>query len=157
MNIDSILVPERTRCNLQATSKKRAIEEAAGYLADALPEVSAAEIYEGLINREKLGTTAIGHGIAIPHCRMQNCSSTIGGLFRLSQAVDFAAFDDQPVEIMFVLIVPSEEADEHLQTLAMLAERFESSDYRKKLLTAKSDRELYDLAVQDPMPDVKQA
>jgi len=138
-------------------SKKRAIEEAAGYIAQTLPDLTAAEIYEGLINREKLGTTAIGHGIAIPHCRMDKCGETIGGLFRLSQPVDFAAFDDQPVDIMFILIVPSEEADEHLQTLAMLAERFESAGYRKKLQTAKSDRELYELALQNPMPDAKQA
>ncbi|MEX2489044.1 MAG: PTS sugar transporter subunit IIA [Pseudomonadales bacterium] len=157
MNLASILTPERTCCDLEASSKKRAIEEAAGHIARTLPRLDAAEIYENLINREKLGTTAIGHGIAIPHCRMQNCDEIVGGLFKLRQPINFEAFDDQPVQIMFVLLVPAEEVEDHLATLAMLAERFESEKFREHLLQATSDRELYERATQDPVPNARLA
>lgn len=157
MNIESILVPERTCCNLEATSKKRAIEEAAKYIAETLDGLEGPGIYEQLISREKLGTTAIGHGIAIPHCRMDNCDQIVGGLFKLDRPVDFGAFDEEDVQIMFVLLVPSQEVEDHLQTLAMLAERFESAEYRKKLLAAHNDQELYELALRDPLPNARRA
>ncbi|MEX2326518.1 MAG: PTS sugar transporter subunit IIA, partial [Pseudomonadales bacterium] len=118
MNIESILAPERTFCCLTAGSKKKAIEEAARLIANVSDNLSAEEIYERLISREKLGTTAIGHGIAIPHCRMNDCNEIVGGLFRLEAPVDFDAFDDEPVHILFVLLVPEVEVDDHLKTLA---------------------------------------
>ncbi|MEX1236958.1 MAG: PTS sugar transporter subunit IIA, partial [Pseudomonadales bacterium] len=107
----------------------------------------AEEIYERLISREKLGTTAIGHGIAIPHCRMNDCNEIVGGLFRLEAPVDFDAFDDEPVHILFVLLVPEVEVDDHLKTLAMLASLFESEAYRSNLLGAEDDRDLYERAI----------
>lgn len=134
---------------MPAGSKKRAIEQAAIQIAGGNPDLSAEDIYDRLITREKMGTTAIGHGIAIPHCRIDNYPDIIGALFRLDTAVDFGAFDDEPVRIMFVLLVPSEEVNEHLQTLAMLAERFESENYRRSLLTAVDDAELYQRAIAD--------
>ncbi|XOV87268.1 MAG: PTS sugar transporter subunit IIA [Pseudomonadota bacterium] len=146
MDIESILTPERTRCGLAAASKKRAIEEAATLIATAAG-LNANEIYDRLIAREKLGTTAIGEGIAIPHCRIEGCTEIIGGLFRLDSAVDFDAFDNQPVQLLFVLLVPGEEVDEHLQALGMLARRFESSEYRESLLSASGDRDLFERAV----------
>jgi len=157
MNIASILTPERTRCDLEASSKKRAIEEAARHIGKSLPDLDSAEIYENLINREKLGTTAIGHGIAIPHCRLANCDEIVGGLFKLSQPTDFDAFDEQPVQIMFVLLVPAEEVDDHLETLATLAQRFETESFRDQLLQATTDQQLYERATQEPMPDARQA
>ncbi len=146
MDIESILAPERTRCGLAAASKKRAIEEAAMLIADAAG-LNAEEIYDRLFAREKLGTTAIGEGIAIPHCRIDSCTEIIGGLFRLDTGVDFDAFDDKPVQLLFVLIVPGEEVDEHLQALGMLARRFESREYRESLLRATGDKELFERAV----------
>lgn len=157
MKIASILTPERTCCDLEASSKKRAIEEAAEHITKTLRHLDAAEIYENLINREKLGTTAIGNGVAIPHCRMQNCDEIVGGLFKLSQPTNFEAFDDQPVQIMFVLLVPAEEVEDHLETLAMLAESFESEKFRENLLQATSDRELYERATQDSVPNARLA
>ena len=155
MKIESILTPDRTHAKIVAGSKKRAIEEAAIQISRGIEDLSAEEIYERLIGREKIGTTAIGHGIAIPHCRIDNYPDIIGALFRLDTPVDFGAFDDEPVRIMFVLLVPSEEVDQHLQTLAMLAERFESDEYRRSLLTA-IDAELYKRAIAD-IPVHKQA
>lgn len=149
MKIASILAPERTHCHIAAGSKKRAIEEAAIQISEGLENLTAQDIYERLISREKIGTTAIGHGIAIPHCRIENCTDIVGALFRLDSPIDFGAFDDELVSLMFVLLVPTEEVEEHLQTLAMLAGRFESETYRLSLLTAKDDAELYERAIAD--------
>ena len=157
MNIESILAPERTYCGLAAASKKRILEEAAIRIADSLPGIEAEELFGKLINREKIGTTAIGHGIAIPHCRLDGCKGIVGSILTLSNAIDFQAFDDQPVNILFVLLVPTEEVDEHLQVLAMLAEKFESSAYREKLTNATQDSELYEFAIMDLITDSKQA
>ncbi|MDB9916944.1 PTS sugar transporter subunit IIA [Pseudomonadales bacterium] len=147
MNIESILSLSRTHANIQANSKKRAIEEAAKLIAASMEGLDAEEIYNSLIAREKLGTTAIGHGIAIPHCRLSSCQEIVGSLISIQDPVDFEAFDDQGVNLMFVMLVPSEEVEEHLQALAMLAERFETKSYRDLLRAAENHQALFERAI----------
>lgn len=147
MNIESILSLSRTHANIQANSKKRAIEEAAKLIAASMEGLDAEEIYNSLIAREKLGTTAIGHGIAIPHCRLSSCQEIVGSLISIQDPVDFGAFDDQGVNLMFVMLVPSEEVEEHLQALAMLAERFETKSYRDLLSAAENHQALFERAI----------
>lgn len=147
MKIESILAPEHTHCKLNARSKKRVIEDIAIKLAASIDSLDADDIFSKLINREKLGSTAIGHGIAIPHCRLDGCKDIVGGLFTLNEPVEFQAIDDEPVEILFVLLVPTEEVAEHLEVLAMLASKFESEEYRKRLIRATHDRELFESAI----------
>lgn len=130
-----------------ARSKKRVIEDIATKLAASIESLDAEDIFAKLINREKLGSTAIGHGIAIPHCRLDGCKDIVGGLFTLNEPIEFEAIDDEPVEILFVLLVPTEEVAEHLEVLAMLASRFESEDYRKRLIRATQDKELFENAI----------
>jgi PTS system nitrogen regulatory IIA component len=151
MNIDSILIPERTAGSLKASSKKRAIELVADLIAKSLPDLKVGDVYRSLIEREKLGTTAIGQGVAIPHCRL-DCESIIGGLFVFDDPIDFTAHDDQPVQIVFVLLVPESETTEHLKTLAMLARRFEQEDYRNALMSAASNTALFKAATQPQTP-----
>ncbi len=153
MDIDSILVPERTISSLKASSKKRAFELAAKHINQSVPHLETGEVYRGLIEREKLGSTAVGDGVAIPHCRLEGCESITGSLFVLEDPIDFLAHDDKPVSIMFVLLVPASETTEHLATLGMLAERFQIEEYRKRLLTAKDNAELYQNALFSPSPD----
>jgi PTS system nitrogen regulatory IIA component len=155
MNIDSILVPERTICSLRASSKKRAFELAAKHINRSVPHLEIGDVYRGLTEREKLGSTAVGDGIAIPHCRLEGCDSITGSLFVLEDPVDFLAHDAEPVSIMFVLLVPASETTEHLATLAMLAERFQVKTYRKDLITAKDNEELYKRALSAPTPDIE--
>ena len=155
MNIDSILVPERTICSLRASSKKRAFELAAKHINRSVPHLETGSVYRGLIEREKLGSTAVGDGIAIPHCRLEGCDSITGSLFVLQDPVDFLAHDDEPVSIMFVLLVPAFETTEHLATLGMLAERFQIKRYRKDLITAKDNEELYKRALSAPTPNME--
>ncbi len=156
MDITSILVPERTVSGLAASSKKRAIELASEHIVSTLPHLDIGTVYRALIEREKLGTTAIGEGVAIPHCRIRNSESIIGGLFVLNEAVDFAAYDDEPVSILFFLLVPEDEESEHLKTLAMLAERFSSKDYRASLLAARDSEALFEAAI-SPLPSADSA
>ena len=150
MTLESILSPDRTLANLAAGSKKRAIEIASEHIGKTTPELRTEDIYRGLIEREKRGTTAIGKGVAIPHCRLDTCKTILGGLFILNQAADFDAFDETLVKIMFVLLVPRAETTKHLEVLAMLAGRFAQETYRKALTTAQSDDDLYQLALLDP-------
>ena len=153
MDIDSILVLERTICSLRASSKKRAFEMAAKHINQSAPHLETGDVYRGLIEREKLGSAASGDGIAIPHCRLEGCNSITGSLFVLEDPIDFLAHDDEPVSIMFVLLVPASETTEHLATLGMLAERFQVKTYRKGLITAKDNEELYKRALSAPTPD----
>ena len=155
MDIDSILVPERTICSLRASSKKRAFELAAKHINRSVPHLETGDVYRGLIEREKLGSTAVGDGIAIPHCRLEGCDSITGSLFVLKDPIDFLAHDDEPVYIMFVLLVPPSETIEHLATLGMLAERLQVKTYRKDLITAKNNEELYKRALSAPTPDIE--
>ncbi len=153
MHINSILTQDRTHSGLQAASKKKAIELASISIADSIvelmPELTVGDIYRGLIEREKLGTTAIGKGVAIPHCRLKACETIVGGLFVLTEAVDFGAYDDEPVNIMFILLVPEAETTEHLQALAMLAERFEIDTWRQSLLDANDSASLFAASTAD--------
>ena len=149
MNINSILSPERTFCNIETRSKKNAIEKAAALIAGTLPSLDADDIYSKLIAREKLGPTALGQGIALPHCRIKGCNNIVGALFTIKSPIDFGALDDQLVNIMFVLLVPEEEVDEHLKTMAMLAAKFDSEEYRANLINAPDNQVLFNRACQE--------
>lgn len=142
-SISQILTPERTQLGAQCTSKKRVIEHISSFLADKIEDSQSDEIYERLIAREKLGSTGIGEGIAIPHSRLQECEDTLGAVFVLDKPVDFDSIDRKPVDIVFVLLVPEEATEQHLQTLSMLAQKFNDEDFRDQLRQATSDNDLY--------------
>ncbi len=149
--LETILTPERTCHNLAVSSKKKALEEVATRMVATLPMLTTEQVFENLVAREKLGTTGVGHGVAIPHCRLPRCSGIVGGLFRLTDPIDFGALDGEPVSILFALLVPTREVDEHLDTLATLAARFEVPTYREGLMEADSDEALYQAALQVPV------
>lgn len=150
MNMESILAPDRVFPGIRASSKKRAIEIAAQKIAAALPQLDTGDVYRSLIEREKLGSTGLGNGVAIPHCRLATCKSITGGLFIFNESVDFSSPDDQPVRIMFVLLVPGSATSEHLSTLAMLAERLRDDSYRNSLIEAADSETLYRKAIGTP-------
>jgi len=132
----------------QCTSKKRVLEHISSFLADNIDDSQADEIYTRLIAREKLGSTGIGEGIAIPHSRLQECEGTLGALFVLDEAVDFDSIDRKPVDIVFVLLVPEEATEQHLQTLSMLAQKFNDEGFRDQLRQATSNEDLYQRMIQ---------
>lgn len=147
MQLSSILTPERALCNLPGVSKKRFLTTISETIAETTPNLSADAIYTALLAREQLGSTGIGNGIAIPHCRVSECTSITGTLVKLDEGIDFDAVDSQQVDLLFVLIVPAEETDEHLRVLSALARLFHQDEFCQALRGARSNQELYDIAV----------
>lgn len=150
MEIAQILAPERTLCHIEGVSKKRALEILANTIAESEPMLDADDVFRRLIAREKLGSTGIGHGIAIPHSRIPGCDRTLGALITLKAPIDFDAMDNEPVDVMFAMLVPEESDDQHLQTLAALASALNNPDYRQALRSAESPQVLFDVATQPP-------
>ena len=148
MKIEDFLSPEHSRSDVAGISKKRILEYLSTFLSDCDPEESAADtIYQNLIDREKLGSTGIGHGVAVPHCRVAGCRKITGALLSLKDRVDFDAIDGEPVDLIFALVVPDEQNDQHLEALSAIASLMEQPAIRDKLRAADSSRDLYDLAV----------
>ena len=145
-SISNILTPQRTLMGAQCSSKKRLLEFISNFLCEQIEDSQADDIYERLIAREKLGSTAIGEGIAIPHSRLSECTDTLGALFVLQDPIDFDSIDRKPVDIVFVLLVPAEATEQHLQTLSMLAQKFNEEDFRQSLRSAQNSEELFTLA-----------
>jgi len=145
ITIKSILSPELTQCGLPGSSKKKALEEVARLIAAHYPELAENDIFDSLIAREKLGSTGVGQGIAIPHSRLEDCNKVIGCLFTLEQKIDFDAIDNEPVDILFVLLVPQEATSEHLELLSQIAEKFNDTRFCARLRKATSGEELFRL------------
>lgn len=147
MNIEAIITPSRTLCGIEGISKKRALEILATTIAEDVPAIDADDLFRRLIARERLGSTGIGHGIAIPHCRVGNCEETLGALITLKEPIDFDAIDAEPVDVLFAMLVPEHAHDEHLQTLASLASVLNNASYRDSLRQANTDQDLYQVAI----------
>ena len=113
-------------------SKKRVFERAAEAMGAAL-NLSSETIYRALLAREKLGSTAIGEGIAIPHCRINECSEAAGCLVTLQEPIDYGSADGQDVDVIFVLLVPEEATEAHLKLLAALARSFSNAEMRDRV------------------------
>ena len=143
ITIESILSPQLTQCGLPGSSKKKVLEEIANAIAAERSDLEENEIYDNLIARERLGSTGIGQGIAIPHSRTDCCKSVIGCLFTLEEKVAFDSIDNEPVDILFVLLVPSEATSQHLELLSQIAEKFNNVAFCNRLRASKSSTELY--------------
>lgn len=147
MKLNAILAPDRVTSGISVTSKKKALEELAKLLAKGAGKLSATDIFNGLTAREKLGSTGLGHGVAIPHGRMAGITGSVGAFIKLKHAVDYDAHDGSPVDLMFGLVVPVAATEEHLKHLAAIAEKFSDEDFCKKMRAAKDDAELHALLV----------
>lgn len=147
MQLRSILSPGRTLYGAPGSSKKRALEHIAHFICEDNHYLNANELFDGLMARERLGSTGLGFGIAIPHSRLKNCASTVGTLIKLEQGIDFDSIDGDPVDLLFVLLVPEEAQDEHLNVLALLAERLSDPGFREQLRAATDDNSLYAAAI----------
>lgn len=147
MDLSNILSPDCVRCAVEGTSKKKVLELIGQLAASRLAGAASFEVFESLLNRERLGSTGIGLGVAIPHGRLAGIHKPIAVLLTLSSPIDFDAIDNQPVDIVFALLVPEEQHEQHLQTLATVAQRLNDKTMTRALRDAQSDQELYDLFV----------
>ena len=145
MHIASLISPQRVACCERTTSKKRALERLSELLAQDVPSITTEEVFDSLIGRERLGSTGLGQGVAIPHGRMSGLQEPVGACIRLAGAIDFDALDRKPVDLLFALLVPEESTDEHLQLLAQLAQMFSDPAFTQQLRETGNSQDLYDL------------
>lgn len=145
--IADFLTLGRSRSAVPGTSKKRVLEYLSQCLSEGGDLPDADTIYRSLLAREELGSTGIGHGVAIPHCRVPGLDRLVGALLHLDRGIDFDAADGEPVDLVFGLIVPEEHRQEHLDALAAIARLLERPENRRRLRAAYSDRDLFEAAL----------
>jgi len=133
--VAKLLSPAQVVTDLQATSKKRLFEQA-GLLFENQHGLARSLVFDSLFAREKLGTTGLGQGVAIPHGRIKGLKEALGAFLRLAQPVPFEAPDGNPVSLVFVLLVPEKATEKHLQILSELAQMFSDKLLRESMMRA---------------------
>lgn len=131
----NLLTADQVLLDLEAGSKKRVFEQA-GMLFEARLGLARSIIFDSLFAREKLGSTGLGQGVAIPHGRIKGLKQAAGAFMRLANPVAFDSPDGRPVDLLFVLLVPEQATEEHLQILSELAQRFSDRVFRENLQSA---------------------
>jgi len=142
MQVSEFIQSDRVLCDVDASSKKRAFEALSQLISKNCDGVSANEVFDSLIAREKLGGTGLGYGVAIPHGRLKNIDTTRGAFIKLKAGIDFDSIDKKPVDLMFALLVPENAEEEHLQTLALLANMLNDEKMRESLREASNADEV---------------
>jgi nitrogen PTS system EIIA component len=140
----SILTPAQVLAQVDVTSKKRAFEEA-GLLFENLHGLSRALVTDSLFSRERLGSTGLGHGVAIPHGRIKGLKAPMAAVLQLSQAIGFDAPDDVPVSLLIFLLVPEAATQKHLEILSEIAELLSDASLRTRLSSCTDSAELHSL------------
>ena len=133
--ISKLLAPSNVVIDLDASSKKRVFEQA-GILFENNQGVGRSTVFDSLFAREKLGSTGLGQGVAIPHGRIKGMREAVGAFLRHSAPVQFDAPDGKPVSLLFVLLVPEQATEHHLQILSELAQMFSDKAFREQLAAA---------------------
>ncbi len=142
--LSSILPADHVLVSVDATSKKRAFEEA-GLLFERLHGFSRALITDSLFARERLGSTGLGHGVAIPHGRIKGLKAPMAALFQLADPIGFDAPDEQPVGLLIFLLVPEAATQKHLEILSEIAELLSDAPLREKIKTHTTAPALHEL------------
>lgn len=146
MQLIDLLAPTRVRVDVQASSKKRLLEIAAASLVDPGDDSDLERrIYDSLCARERLGPTALGHGVAIPHGRIAGLAAPAGTFLKLADALPFEAADGEPVDLVFALVVPEHFTQQHLILLSQLAEMFSDTEFCTRLRNTPDSNELYNV------------
>lgn len=148
MTLEAILPPERVLFDVPGGSKKRVLEFFSAFIAQNTPSLDSQEVFSRLIGRERLGSTGIGSGVAIPHARSPHCKTPIAGFLKLADAVDFDAIDGEPVDLVFVLLVPEEADEAHLALLAQVAGVLNDADNRELLRRSKGQHDLHERLIE---------
>ena len=144
--VGKLLAPSHVLLDLQASSKKRLFEQA-GLLFENQDGVARSVVFDSLFARERLGSTGLGQGVAIPHGRIKGLKDALGAFVRLAQPVPFDAPDGNPVSLVFVLLVPEKATEKHLQILSELAQMFSDKTLREAMSRAGDANSLYELIV----------
>lgn len=146
MELIDFLPRENVRARLVAQSKKRALEIVSGIASVYLGNAKLTfPILEGMLNRERLGSTGIGSGVGIPHCRLNDISEPVAVLITLDKGIDYQGIDNQSVDIVMGLLTPRESTELHIALLAQVAEQFSKHEVLKRVRGAQDDQMLYDV------------
>jgi len=155
---EELLIPASISLQAEARSKKRALEMLSSLLfqhhqTDAEEEdpqaISSEVIFEKLLQRERLGSNCLGHGIALPHARINGLNQAVGAFLLLAEGIDFDAIDRQPVDMLFALLVPEQATDEHLRLLASLAGLFKQESICQQLRQARDNNAIMNILGSD--------
>jgi len=141
MTISALLSPQKIFIDTEVSSKKKLLELIANIVADR-SNLSQSIIYNSLLSRERLGSTGLGKGFAVPHARVPELTQTIGCFFRLKEPVNFESPDNQPVDLVFTIIIPEEATEEHLVILSSLARIFSQPDVCQAIRDAANKEEI---------------
>jgi PTS system nitrogen regulatory IIA component len=148
MTLQDILTLDCTQCAVPASSKKRILEQICLLAAEKMGNCSASDLLDSILNREKMGSTGIGNGIAIPHGRLSNTDKAMAVLLTTEQAIDFDAIDNKAVDIFICLFVPQDSTQEHLNTLQSIAQLFSDRKTAKQVRKCTNNLQLFDLIQQ---------
>lgn len=149
MTLQDILTLDCTECAVPASSKKRILEQICLLAAEKMGNCSASDLLESILNREKMGSTGIGNGIAIPHGRLSNTNKAMAVLLTTEQAIDFDAIDNKAVDIFICLFVPQDSTQEHLNTLQSIAQLFSDRKTAKQVRKCTNNLQLFNLIQQN--------
>ena len=142
MDIQAIVSLDRTECAVQCNSEKRILEIIADIAAKQNENIDQATVLNSLMARERMGSTGIGNGIALPHGRLAGLEKVIAIVVTSTPAIDFDALDEKPVDIFFALLVPEEQTEGHLQTLATVAGKLSDKETIKAIRRATTSDEI---------------
>ena len=145
MHLTALLALQGISCGAELNSKKRALELVSELIAAQQSDLIPTEVFESLVARERLGSTGLGHGVAIPHARLRGLDRTLCAFVRLKRGVDFDAIDGQPVDLICALLVPENSTDAHLELLSLLAEMFGDPEFCQSLRSARDEGQLYEM------------
>lgn len=145
MHVIDFLSPERVVAAARVSSKKRLLELVSQLTSPGLPDISERAVFDSLCGRERLGSTGLGEGVALPHGRIGGLDEVAAAFVRLADPIDFDAADGEPVDLIFALIAPQDCNEQHLELLAQIAEMLKEEDYRASLRAAEDSTALYNL------------
>jgi PTS system nitrogen regulatory IIA component len=149
MTITDLVAPEAVIPALKVNGKKQALQELAARAAELTGE-NERSIFEVLLQREKLGTTAVGYGVAIPHGKLPKLGRLFGLFARLERPIDYEAMDDQPVDLVFMLLAPENAGADHLKALARIARLLRDQDIARKLRASRDAQAIYSVLALPP-------
>ena len=144
MLLEEIIKPDSVLCNAHARSKKHSLEILSELLVRSIPDVAAEDVFESLIERERLGCTGLSKGVAFPHCRIAGLEQSCAAMIKLSEPVDFDSVDGEPVDVILGLLVPEDIDETHYADIKMITSALGDDGLRERLREAGSSSVLYE-------------